>query len=90
MRVIYILRGAIIKICDNDKQRAIQLVEQNPEVLKSSHVEQVYAALLDAGGSKRERCVFAHLINEHVVTFQYVQVVADEHAKHVSGVFSSR
>ena len=44
---------------------------------------QLVSMWSSAGGSKRERCVFAHLINEHVVTFQYVQVVADEHAKHL-------
>ena len=51
---------------------------------------QLVSMWSSAGGSKLERCVFAHVINEHVVTFQYVQVVADDHAKHVSGVFSSR
>ena len=51
---------------------------------------QLVSMWSSAGGSERERCVFAHVINEHVVTFQYVQEVADEHAKHVSGVFSSR
>ena len=51
---------------------------------------QVVSMWSSAGVSKRESCVFAHVINEHVLTFHCVQEVAAEHAKHVSGVFSSR